>query len=197
MPDTTSEQVSSVAAGSGPAAESTPSKVKILLVDDDPASLMSLQAVLDGLGQDLVFAKSGREALSHVLQDDFALILLDVKMPEMDGFETAELIRQRKRSQRTPILFLTGYQSDSHLFRGYGLGAVDFLVKPIIPEVLRSKVSVFVELHSLNRELEKRVQERTEKQRAAERDLMLLVEASGALLASPRTSEVVTTILEL
>jgi len=86
------------------------------------------------------------EALRHLLHDDFAAILLDVKMPDMDGFQTAELIRSRKRSRHTPILFLTGYKSDEHLFRGYDLGAVDFLFKPIVPEVLRSKVGVFVEL---------------------------------------------------
>ena len=123
-----------------------PDRVKILLVDDSPENLVSLEAALDGLGQDLVFAKSGTEALRHLLEDDFAAILLDVKMPEMDGFQTAELIRSRKRSRHTPILFLTGYKSDEHLFRGYDLGAVDFLFKPIVPEILRSKVSVFVDL---------------------------------------------------
>src|ERR1700693_3612160 len=121
-------------------------RVKILLVDDTPENLVSLEAALDGLGQELVLAKSGMEALRHLLEDDFAAILLDVKMPEMDGFQTAELIRSRKRSRDVPILFLTGYKSDEHLFRGYDLGAVDFLFKPIVPEILRSKVSVFVEL---------------------------------------------------
>jgi PAS domain S-box-containing protein len=121
-------------------------RVKILLVDDSPENLVSLEAALDGLGQDLVLAHSGTEALRHLLANDFAAILLDVKMPEMDGFQTAELIRSRKRSRDIPILFLTGYKSDEHLFRGYDLGAVDFLFKPIVPEILRSKVSVFVEL---------------------------------------------------
>jgi PAS domain S-box-containing protein len=121
-------------------------RVKILLVDDTPDNLVSLEAALDGLGQELVLARSGLEALRHLLDDDFAAILLDVKMPDMDGFQTAELIRSRKRSRHTPILFLTGYKSDEHLFRGYDLGAVDFLFKPIVPEVLRSKVGVFVEL---------------------------------------------------
>ena len=121
-------------------------RAKILLVDDSPENLVSLEAALDGLGQDLVLAHFGTEALRHLLKDDFAAILLDVKMPEMDGFQTAELIRSRARSRHTPILFLTGYKSDEHLFRGYDLGAVDFLFKPIVPEILRSKVSVFVEL---------------------------------------------------
>src|SRR5580704_12837173 len=121
-------------------------RVKILLVDDTPDNLVSLEAALEGLGQQLVLAGSGMEALRQLLDDDFAAILLDVKMPDMDGFQTAELIRSRKRSRHTPILFLTGYKSDEHLFRGYDLGAVDFLFKPIVPEVLRSKVGVFVEL---------------------------------------------------
>src|SRR5579863_8358133 len=121
-------------------------RVKILLVDDNPENLVSLEASLESLGQTLVLARSGMEALRYLLDDDFAAILLDVKMPDMDGFQTAELIRARKRSRHTPILFLTGYKNDEHLFRGYDLGAVDFLVKPIVPEILRSKVGVFVEL---------------------------------------------------
>ncbi len=121
-------------------------RVRILLVDDSPENLVSLEATLEGLGQELVLARSGMEALRHLLEHDFAAILLDVKMPEMDGFQTAELIRARKRSRHTPILFLTAYKSDEHLFRGYDLGAVDFLFKPIVPEILRSKVGVFVEL---------------------------------------------------
>jgi PAS domain S-box-containing protein len=119
---------------------------KILLVDDSAENLISLEAALEGLGQVVVTARSGKEALRQLLDSDFAAILLDVKMPEMDGFQTAELIRARKRSRHTPILFLTAYKSDEHLFRGYDMGAVDFLFKPIVPEILRSKVSVFVEL---------------------------------------------------
>jgi hypothetical protein len=129
-----------------PLPETAQDRVKILLVDDTPDNLVSLEAALDGLGQELVLARSGTEALRHLLDDDFAAILLDVKMPDMDGFQTAELIRSRKRSRHTPILFLTGYRSDEHLFRGYDLGAVDFLFKPIVAEILRSKVGVFVEL---------------------------------------------------
>ncbi len=121
-------------------------RMKILLVDDNPENLISLEATLESLGQALVSARSGMEALRFLLEDDFAAILLDVKMPDMDGFQTAELIRARKRSRHTPILFLTGYKNDEHLFRGYDLGAVDFLFKPIVPEILRSKVGVFVEL---------------------------------------------------
>jgi signal transduction histidine kinase len=143
-------------------------RVKILLVDDTPENLISLEAALEILGEELVSARSGTEALRHLLEDDFAVILLDVKMPGMDGFQTAELVRSRKRSRNTPILFITGYKSDEHLFRGYDLGAVDFLFKPLVPEILRSKVSVFVELsrntallRELNTTLEQRVAERT------------------------------------
>src|SRR5213076_2348958 len=123
-----------------------PARAKILLVDDSPENLVSLEAALYGLGQDLIMAQSGMEALRHLLNDDFAAILLDVKMPEMDGFEAAELIRARRRSRHTPILFLTAYRNDAQLFRGYDLGAVDFLFKPIVPEILRSKVAVFTEM---------------------------------------------------
>jgi signal transduction histidine kinase len=122
-------------------------------VDDTPENLVSLEAALAGLGEELVMAGSGKEALRHLLQDDFAAILLDVRMPEMDGFETAELIRSRPRSRHIPILFLTGYRNEEHLFRGYDLGAVDFLFKPIVPEVLRSKVAAFVELSRSNAKL--------------------------------------------
>src|SRR5580693_7209482 len=130
------------------------SRMKILLVDDTPENLVSLEAALYGLGEQLVMANSGKEALRHLLNDDFAAILLDVRMPEMDGFETAELIRSRPRSRQIPILFLTGYRNEEHLFRGYDLGAVDFLFKPIVPEVLRSKVAVFVELSRTNAKLQ-------------------------------------------
>jgi PAS domain S-box-containing protein len=127
--------------------------MKILLVDDTPENLVSIEAALSGLGEDLVLANSGKEALRHLLNEDFAAILLDVRMPDMDGFETAEMIRNRPRSRQTPILFLTGYRNEEHLFRGYDLGAVDFLFKPIVPEVLRSKVAVFVDLSRGNARL--------------------------------------------
>src|SRR5215472_8290431 len=128
-------------------------QMKILLVDDTPENLVSLEAALEGLGEVLILARSGKEALRYLLNEDFAVILLDVRMPEMDGFETAELIRSRPRSRQVPILFLTGYRNEEHLFRGYDLGAVDFLFKPIVPEVLRSKVAVFVELSRSNAKL--------------------------------------------
>jgi PAS domain S-box-containing protein len=136
----------SVPAPDMPAQASTPERVKLLLVDDDQGNLLALQAILEPLQQELMLADNGTEALRLCLKHEFAAILLDVRMPELDGFETAELIRSRKQSRRTPILFLTAYRSDEQLFRGYDLGAVDFLFKPIVPEVLQSKVSVFVEL---------------------------------------------------
>jgi signal transduction histidine kinase len=122
-------------------------RVNILLVDDQPANLVALEAMLQGLGQNLIKAESGREALKWLLTHEFAVILLDVKMPEMDGFETATLIRQRDRSRHTPILFLTAADNtQTQAVRGYALGAVDYLVKPVVPEFVRSKVAVFVEL---------------------------------------------------
>ena len=122
-------------------------RVNILLVDDQPANLLALEAMLQGLGQNLIKADSGREALKWLLTHDFAVILLDVKMPDMDGFETAALIRQRDKSRDTPIIFLTAAdKTHTEAVRGYAVGAVDYLVKPVVPEFVRSKVSVFVEL---------------------------------------------------
>ncbi|MFL5460950.1 MAG: sensor histidine kinase [Gemmatimonadales bacterium] len=128
-----------------------PDRVNILLVDDQPANLLAMEAMLQGLGQNLMKASSGREALKWLLTHEFAVILLDVKMPEMDGFETAELIREREKSRHTPILFLTAADStQTQAFRGYAVGAVDYLVKPVVPEFVRSKVAVFVELAKKN-----------------------------------------------
>src|SRR5258706_12193106 len=121
-------------------------KVNVLLVDDRPDKLLALEAVLEDLGQNVVRAYSGREALRHVLAQDFAVILLDVNMPGMDGFETATLIRQRKSSEHIPIIFITAFGDEMLASRGYSLGAVDYILTPVVPEVLRSKVSVFVDL---------------------------------------------------
>ncbi|HZS56951.1 MAG TPA: ATP-binding protein [Bryobacteraceae bacterium] len=169
-------------------------RAKILLVDDDSDNLLALQAVLEPLDQELLLAQSGTSALRLCLDHDFAAILLDVRMPEIDGFETAELIRSRKRSSQTPILFLTGYRSDEQLFRGYDLGAVDFLFKPIIPEVLKSKVRVFVELSRGQQMLRRQADAlaRTEQKfRAvleAAPDAMIITDTDGILrLANSRT----------
>jgi PAS domain S-box-containing protein len=122
-------------------------RVNILLVDDTPENLVALEAVLAELDQNLVKARSGEEALRLLLKQEFAVILLDVNMPGLSGFETAELIRQRKSSEHIPIIFVSAIStSDTHLFQGYSLGAVDYIFTPVIPDVLRSKVTVFVEL---------------------------------------------------
>ncbi len=163
-------------------------KVKILLVDDNPDNLMSIEAALDTLNEELVSARSGTEALRYLLENDFAAILLDVKMPDMDGFETAELIRSRKRSQHTPILFLTAYRNEEHLFRGYDLGAVDFLFKPIVPEILRSKVAVFVEL-SRSAQRQRRQAEILTK--AEQKFRSLLEAAPDAMLITTADGEIV------
>src|SRR3954453_9802340 len=121
-------------------------KASILIVDDRPDKLLAIEAVLEDLGQNIVRAYSGREALRQVLTQEFAVILLDVNMPGMDGFETAGLIRQRKSSQHVPIIFITAMGDEMHVSRGYALGAVDYILSPVVPEVLRSKVAVFVDL---------------------------------------------------
>ena len=116
-------------------------------MDDQPANLVALEAMLQGLGQNLVQAGSGRAALKWLLTHEAAVVLLDVKMPDMDGFETATLIRERDKSRHTPIIFLTAAdKSQTDAVRGYAVGAVDYLVKPVVPEFVRSKVAVFVEL---------------------------------------------------
>ncbi len=121
--------------------------INILLIDDRPENLLALESMLGDMGHTLVKAQSGTEALKCLLREDFALILLDVQMPGLDGFETAELIHGRERSRNTPIIFLTALdRSEAGLYRGYSVGAVDFLFKPLVPEVLRSKVAVFVDL---------------------------------------------------
>jgi signal transduction histidine kinase len=160
-------------------------QVSILLVDDDPGKLLALEAVLSGLGQRLVKARSGEEALRHLLHEDFAVILLDVNMPKMNGFETAELIRRRPRLEHIPIIFISAISpAETHAFQGYALGAVDYIDKPM-PEVLRAKVSAFVELYKknqeverqakairmLNTELEQRVAERTAELRRSNEEL--------------------------
>ena len=147
---------------------SPPERVNILLVDDQPDNLIALEAMLQGLGQNLIRAESGREALKWLLTHEFAVILLDVKMPDMDGFETAALIRQRDKSRHTPILFLTAADNtQKHAVRGYAVGAVDYLVKPVVPEFVRSKVAVFVELAKKSELLRRQTQLLLESEQAA------------------------------
>ncbi|AFE11206.1 response regulator/sensory box histidine kinase [Corallococcus coralloides DSM 2259] len=131
-------------------------RAAILMVDDHPANLLALEAILEPLGQDLVKATSGEEALKQLLQRDFAVILMDVQMPGLDGFQTAALIKQRERTRTIPIIFLTALSRDAaHVFKGYAHGAVDYLLKPFDPEILRSKVSVFVDLFLKEQQLQR------------------------------------------
>jgi CheY-like chemotaxis protein len=121
-----------------------PVAAKVLVADDDPRNLFAVEEMLRQSGLEIVLAESGEEVLRHVLKDEFAVILLDVRMPRIDGFELAAMIRARPRSSRIPILFLTAYNKDDlHVFRGYSAGAVDYVFKPIEPLILKSKVDVF------------------------------------------------------
>src|SRR5204863_6705614 len=125
-------------------------RANILIVDDRPEQLFALRTVLEDLGQNIITASSGEMALKRVLAHDFAVILLDVNMPGLDGLETAALIRSRKRSAHIPIIFITAdYADELRTTRGYSLGAVDYITSPIVPDVLRAKVRVFVDLFLL------------------------------------------------
>src|SRR5436305_15254 len=139
--------------GGGP-----PLMARILLVDDRPQNLLALEAILEPLGHTLVKAGSGDQALRCLLDDDFAVILLDVQMPGMDGFETASLIRQRKSTEHIPIIFVTAFGDENHASRGYSLGAVDYIQTPVVPEVLKTKVAVFVELYRKTEQVRRQAQ---------------------------------------
>lgn len=169
-------------------------RASILIVDDRTDKLTALDATLSDLGSEIVHARSGNEALRALLKQDFAVILLDVNMPGMDGFETATLIRQRPRSELTPIIFISAMDNaESHISRGYSLGAVDYILTPIIPEILRAKVSVFVDLYRKTVQIKRQADDRAnrlaaesaraEAESARERSA-LLAEASGVLASS-------------
>jgi signal transduction histidine kinase len=133
----------------------------ILVVDDDAKNRMAMEELLRSSGHDVVLAESGEEALRCVLKQDFAAVLMDARMPGVDGFTAARAIRGRERSRSTPIIFLTGaYEDLSSMFRGYEAGAVDYMVKPIVPEVLKFKISVFVDLYKKNLALTREIAER-------------------------------------
>src|SRR3954447_7040428 len=135
-------------------------QANILIVDDRPEQLFALRTVLEDLGQNIITASSGEMALKEVLQRDFAVILLDVNMPGLDGLETAALIRSRKRSAHVPIIFITAdYNDEVHSAKGYALGAVDYIVSPVVPEILRTKVRVFVDLYLLAEQAKRQAQE--------------------------------------
>jgi len=141
-------------------------RTSILIVDDSPEKIVALESILDELGQDIVKAASGREALRHLLTRDFAVILLDVRMPVMDGFETAALIRERARSEHTPIIFVTAFPDETHVARGYSLKAVDYIFTPVVPDVLRTKVAVFADLHQMTAQVKRQAE--SLRQRAAQ-----------------------------
>jgi Signal transduction histidine kinase len=148
-----------VEAASGSSDVLSPPDVKILIVDDTPRNLLAIREVLLELGATIVLARSGEEALKSVLDQDFAVILMDVHMPGMDGYETAELIRSRHKSKHIPLVFLTAIHKDeAHVFRGYSAGAVDYISKPVDPVILRSKVAVFAELYRKSEEVKRQAE---------------------------------------
>ncbi|MES2307608.1 MAG: response regulator [Verrucomicrobiota bacterium] len=164
------------------------SRANILIVDDRQDKRMAMETIIQDLDQNIIQASSGREALRHLLNQDFAVILLDVNMPGMDGFETALLIRERKKLENIPIIFVSAISdTETHVSRGYSLGAVDYILAPIVPEILRAKVAVFVELYKTaekvrqqaedlrlaHSDLEVRVQQRTEELAVANKALQL------------------------
>jgi signal transduction histidine kinase/response regulator RpfG family c-di-GMP phosphodiesterase len=169
-------------------------KVSILVVDDRPDKLLTYEVMLGELNQNLVRARSGKEALRCLLQQDFAVILLDVNMPGMDGFETAALIRQRGRSETTPIIFISAVNdTETHVSRGYSLGAVDYILTPVIPEILRAKIAVFVDLFKKTEQVKKQAEERARLLReqaaraeaeARQERLAFLADASSVLSGS-------------
>jgi signal transduction histidine kinase/CheY-like chemotaxis protein len=168
-------------------------KVNILVVDDLPEKLLVIETVLEELGENLVMVQSGREALRRLLDREFAVILLDVNMPDMDGFETAAMIRSRKQTAHTPIIFITAFADEMHTAQGYSLGAVDYILSPVIPVVLRTKVSVFVDLFRKTQQIRRQAEERVALAReqaaraaaeAATRRSAFLAEAGTALVRS-------------
>ncbi|RZI84194.1 MAG: hybrid sensor histidine kinase/response regulator [Rubrivivax sp.] len=163
---------------------STP-QINILMVDDEPANLLALEGILEPLGQRLVRAQSGTEALRHLLEQDFAVILLDVRMPGMSGIDAATLIRSRPRSRNTPIIFLTGEEkSEDAVFEGYSAGAVDYLMKPVVAAVLRSKVEIFTELAQSRLRLQQQVSERERAAEELSRVNTMLEQRNGDLAAA-------------
>ncbi|HET7136415.1 MAG TPA: response regulator, partial [Casimicrobiaceae bacterium] len=169
-------------------------RANILVVDDRPDKLFVYKTMLEDLGQNVLTATSGDDALKQVLEHDFALILLDVNMPGLDGLETAALIRGRKKSAHTPIILITAdYGDEPRVRKAYSLGAVDYISSPVVPEILRAKVNVFVELRLLAEQAKRQAQERIalveekaarEAAERASRRLAFLAEASGALASS-------------
>ena len=184
-------------------------QANILMVDDQPGKLLSYEAILKDLGENLLMARSAREALDLLLRHDIAVVLMDVSMPEIDGFELADMMHQHPRFQKTAIIFISAvHLSDLDRIKGYESGAVDYISVPVVPELLRAKVSVFTELHRktrqlelLNRELEQRVDERTEQisnlnrqleQRVAELETIMQVLPVGVAVSHDAECRTVT-----
>src|SRR5436189_2873314 len=146
------------AAASAPAAAAPLKRARVLVVDDDDKNLLAIRTVIEDIAE-VEVAQSGEEALRHRLGGGFAVIRLDVFMPGMDGYETAQIIRQRDQTKRIPIVFLSAVNKEKeHLMRGYSMGAVDYVFKPVEPVVLRSKVAVFVDLYEMNQEIQRKAE---------------------------------------
>src|SRR3984893_12133497 len=185
----------------------TDEKVNILIVDDRPDKLLAHEVVLSELNQNVVSARSGKEALRCLLQRDFAVILLDVNMPGMDGFETAALIRKRPRSETTPIIFISAMNdSENFMSRGYSLGAVDYILAPVVPEILRAKLAVFVDLYKKTEQVKRQAEERATfaREQAARADaearqkrLAFLADASKVLGGSLECKETLQNLAQL
>ena len=187
-------------------AAAKPLPVSILVVDDVPSKLIAMEALLSDLREEVVCVQSGADALRQLLKREFAVILLDVNMPDMDGFETAELIRQHPRLRRVPIIFMTSATDDTHELRGYSLGAVDYVLTPVVPDVLRTKVRVFVELFRMAEDLKQQAEERValageQAGRAAAEDAArrsaFLAEAGKTMARSLHLEATAKTVLEL
>jgi signal transduction histidine kinase/DNA-binding response OmpR family regulator len=177
--------------------------VNILAVDDRSENLVVLRSILESLEQNIVVAHSGEEALRRVLEQDFAVILLDVNMPDLDGLETAALIRERKKSANTPIIFITAYADEVHVTQGYSLGAVDYIFSPVVPEILQAKVRVFVELSRMTQQVKQQAEQRVAlaREQAARataeesnRRASFIAQASRALASSLDLDATVSTI---
>src|SRR3984885_8595151 len=184
-------------------------QANILMVDDQPGKLLSYEAILKELGENLIKAKSAREALDQLLRHVIAVVLMDVSMPEIDGFELADMMHQHPRFHKTAIIFISAvHLTDVDRIKGYRSGAVDYISVPVVPELLRAKVSVFTELHRknrqlerLNRELEERVEERTEEirslnsqleQRVAELETIMQVLPVGVAVSQDPECQLIT-----
>lgn len=185
--------------GTAPPDVQTPQPEKILLVDDRRANLLVYKTILEELGQTLITASSGEEALKLVLKHDFAVILLDVNMPTMNGYETAGLIRKRRKSSTTPIIFLTAFTDEMNIAQGYASGAVDYLPTPVVPEVLKAKIRVFIELSQMRRQAALQAEERAHRQAAEEaaQNFAFLARVSETLARSQSQADYMRTLVQL